>query len=297
VTSEVEPRSGHETIDPDPDGTASRPRDLLVVGAGVAGLECARVAAARGHRVELLERTDELGGVLRAAAAGAGRERFDLFVDWLVAECRRLGVVIETGRDVTPDELADETRPVVVCTGGRDGEVGYEVAEGAIRRTALDVLATHRSGDATAGLPEGPIAVWDPVGGTWAISVAELLAHAGRAVTLITPDLIAGNQLGLTGDLAPANTRLQAAGVTLVKRATVRAVRPDAVDVEDGFTGAMTSIDAAALLDGGHRLPDDTPWEADGAAPIRVGDAVAPRSVHEAVLEARRAVFAIEDGR
>jgi 2,4-dienoyl-CoA reductase (NADPH2) len=303
VTSEVEPRSGHETIDPDPgpDGAAatrpSRPLDILVVGGGVAGLECARVAAARGHRVELVERTGELGGVLRDAAAGAGRERFDLFVDWLVAECRRLGVAVETGRTVTPDGVAAEARPVVLCTGGRDGTVDYEVADGAICRTALDVLAARRRGAEDAGLPGGPVAVWDPIGGTWAISVAELLAGAGRAVTLVTPDLIAGSQLGLTGDLAPASTRLQAAGVALVKRATVRAARPGAVEVEDRFTGAVTSIEAAALVDAGHRLPDDTPWGPGNGAvsPIRVGDAVAPRSVHEAVLEARRAVFALED--
>ena len=295
VTGEVEPRSGHETIDPDPDGGATaHPHDILVVGGGVAGLECARVAAGRGHQVELVERTDVLGGVLRAAAAGAGRERFDLFADWLVAECRRLGVRIVTGRAVTPGELAAEPRPVVVCTGGRDGEVDYEVTDGAVRRTALDVLAAHRRGDEAAGLPDGPIVIWDPIGGTWAISVAELLAHAGRAITLVTPDLIAGNQLGLTGDLAPANTRLHAAGVTIVKRATLRTARPGAVDVEDRFTGAVTSIEAAALVDAGHRLPDDTDWDADGATRITVGDAVAPRSVHEAVLEARRAVFALE---
>lgn len=297
VTSEVEPRSGHETTDPDPEASAERPLEVLVVGGGVAGLECARVAATRGHRVELVERDTELGGVLRAAAAGAGREGFVPFIDWLVAECRRLGVAIETGRAVTPSDVAAETRPVVVCTGGRDGDVEYELADGAVRRTAREVLDAHRLGDPSCGLPDGPVAVWDPIGGTWAISVAELLARADRTVVLVTPDLIVGSQLGLTGDLAPANTRLQAAGVGTVKRVLIRGVRLGAVDVEDRFTGAVRSLDAAALVDAGHRLPADTPWVANGSAPLVAGDAVAPRSVHEAVLEARRAVFAVEQAR
>jgi hypothetical protein len=64
--------------------------------------------------------------------------------------------------------------------------------------------------------------------------------------------------------------------------------RPDEVEVEDRYTGRRRTIGCSAVVDCGFRLPTDP---IDGA--VQVGDAVAPRTVHEAVLEARRAALAI----
>ena len=83
-----DPRSGHETEDPPEEGRDPRSRDVLVVGAGPAGLEAARVLAGRGHRVRLAERGERTGGALRTAARAPGRERLALLPDWLEAECR-----------------------------------------------------------------------------------------------------------------------------------------------------------------------------------------------------------------
>ncbi len=90
-----EPRSGYETVDPDPGDdrpVGVPPVDLLVVGGGPAGLEAARVAALRGHRVRLVEATGELGGLLRVVVAAAGRLRIEALADRLVAEVCHLGV-------------------------------------------------------------------------------------------------------------------------------------------------------------------------------------------------------------
>jgi hypothetical protein len=139
-------------------------------------------------------------------------------------------------------------------------------------------------------LPDGPVAVWDPIGGPIAISVAELLRSQGREVALVTPDLIPGNELSRTGDLAPANTRLQSAGVTLEKRSLLRRVCDDGtIVVEDRFTGEQRRVAAAVLVDAGYRLPDDALWRATGEHARRAGDCVAPRTVYEATLEGRRA--------
>jgi 2,4-dienoyl-CoA reductase (NADPH2) len=140
-------------------------------------------------------------------------------------------------------------------------------------------------------LPDGPIVIHDPIGGPIAISLAERL---GARATLVTQDHIAGNELARSGDLAPANVRLQQLGVGIERRALLREVHVDHVVVEDRFSGARRTIPAAALVDAGFRLPDEGLWEATGGRHLRAGDCVAPRTVHEAVLEGRRAALAIE---
>jgi hypothetical protein len=133
---------------------------------------------------------------------------------------------------------------------------------------------------------EGPVAIWDPIGGPIGISVAEAFRARGLAVALLTPDLIAGNELSRTGDLAPASVRLLAGGVEIEKRAILRRVTPAGAVVEDRFGGVERLVPAALVVDAGHRLPSDDLWRATQLP--RAGDAVAPRTINEAVLEGRR---------
>jgi 2,4-dienoyl-CoA reductase (NADPH2) len=219
----------------------------------------------------------------RVAAAAAGRERFALIVDWLEAECRRLGVAIELGAP-GPGEVAGED--VIWAVGGVDAPPAYSVDAGAVVHTAAEYLG------GVPLPPDGPVVVWDPIGGPIGVSVAETLLTAGHAVTLVTPDMIVGTMLSLSGDLAPANVRLQAAGAQLVRRTTVVGVGPGRVEVEERFSGARSSIPAVALVDAGHRLPSAAALA--GASGPRIGDCVAPRTVHDAILDARRAVLALE---
>ena len=138
----------------------------------------------------------------------------------------------------------------------------------------------------------------DPVGGPIGIGVAEWLAATGRPVTLVSPDPVAGTLLSRTGDLADANVRLQRAGVARQLRARITAVGGDSNSgLEQGvevWTGESFRLPARLLVDCGHRLADDDLYGALGDPTIvRVGDCVAPRTVHEAVLEGRRAALAL----
>jgi hypothetical protein len=129
------------------------------------------------------------------------------------------------------------------------------------------------------------------------LSLAKSRAAAGRAVIVATPDNIVGNELSRSGDLAPANARLQQAGVRLERRTILRSVKKGAVEVEDRFSGERRTIKAAAVVDCGHRLPDDELFRAAVAAGlhvVRAGDDVAPRTVLEAVREARATVLALD---
>jgi 2,4-dienoyl-CoA reductase (NADPH2) len=266
VSCVVEPGSGYETEDVPPTPITA-PREVLVVGGGPAGLEAARELADRGHQVELMERDSQLGGSLRLTPLSA-------FVDWLESEVRRLGVKIHTNAAVVPQQLA---RPFVLTTGSIPGPREYDVDGGQV----LDVADVLRAG--LDELPDGPVVVFDPVGDSVGARIAELLAAAGRDTTVVTRDAVIGTQLAVTGDLADANARLHRAGVRLVKRSTLLAVRDASVVVEHVLTGEKQEIACGLVVHCGHRLPDDTP----GA--IRAGDCVAPRTLYEAVLEGRRA--------
>jgi hypothetical protein len=178
-----------------------------------------------------------------------------------------------------------------LCTGGTDAAHELPVAGPAAVLSGRAVLAALAAGG--EGLPAGPVLIWDPLGGPQAVGLAELLGR-GRPVTLVTPDLIAGKDLALSGDLAPASTRLQQAGVVIIKTAVVARVEPGRVVVEDRYTGVRRDVEASLVVNAAHRVPDLHLWSSAGKAAARVGDSLAPRTVHEAVLEARRAVLAAE---
>ena len=289
VSSLGDPFSGHETEDQPVEGRAAHPVDVTVVGGGPAGLEAARVAALRGHRVRLLEASDRLGGMVRTAQRGVGWERLGLLVDWLERECRAEGVELHTGHRATGEELSEGH--VILAVGSRRGETGYRTTRAAQVRTAAEAL------DEPESLGEGPVLIWDPIGGPVGVSVAETLRAAGREVHLMTPDNIVGNELARSGDLAPANARLQQAGVQLHRRSVLRAVKKGSVVVEDRFSGGERELPAGVVVDAGHRLPEDGLWEELRSRPglhvQRVGDCVAPRGIHEAILEGRRAALAL----
>jgi mycofactocin system FadH/OYE family oxidoreductase 1 len=272
-----EPRSGHETTEPAvPEQVPVPGRDVLVVGGGPAGLECARVAALRGRRVVLREAAPVLGGAVNDASLGIGRERLRQLTDWLAAECERLGVQLRLDSTVTEDEIAEFPGDVVVCTGSRRRPAPPFEVPVLDSRQALRGLAS-----------EGPVVVLDPVGGPVGVSVAETLAERGREVRLVTQDPVVGTLLSLTGDLADCNTRLQQRGVPRELKSLLRRASGGTATLEDVWTGVRRQVPCSIVIDCGHRLPDDLPGSR------RAGDCVAPRTVLEAVLEGRRQALAL----
>ncbi|HEX4251395.1 MAG TPA: mycofactocin system FadH/OYE family oxidoreductase 1 [Pseudonocardia sp.] len=299
ISDDAEPGTGYEGVEPGvgtavPAGERSGAGPgVLVVGGGPAGLEAARVAALRGYRVHLVERAALLGGALRLAAALPGRARFGLLVGWWERELRRLGVVVRTGVAIGGAELdaaIGDGVEVVLCAGSRPSPPSFEVGPGVLVRSAAEFESAVLAGPVRAVLPVGAdVVVHDPVGDWTGVGVAEQVAAAGLRCVLVTPDPVAGTQLDRTGDLAEANARLQRAGVARERYATLRAVRDGHAELVDVHTGARRTLPCTVVLDCAHRLPDDTLWQARPEL-ARAGDCVAPRTVHEAVLEARRAI-------
>lgn len=304
VTSTSDPRSGHETEDPPIDGPdavrSSRPGQVLVIGGGPAGLEAARVATAMGHDVVLHESSSRFGGMVRTAERMPGFARLGSLVDWLESECRTGGVDMRTGAPIGAPEIVDwlgedRRRHVVIATGGAVGHQDFKVTRAAVVLPVAQVL------DRPDEVPAGAVMIWDPIGGPWGVACAELLAAAGREVHLATQDNIVGNELARSGDLAPANGRLQQIGVRLHRRRILRSVKKGVAVLENRFTGEQHELKASVVVDAGHRLPDQTLWDAvqesgrtDLASRVlRAGDCVAPRTIHDAILEGRRAALSI----
>ncbi|MBV9661313.1 MAG: mycofactocin system FadH/OYE family oxidoreductase 1 [Acidimicrobiales bacterium] len=295
VSCVMDPASGHETEEPySPGATSGAGPEVLVVGAGPAGLECARILAEAGRSVRVADRAAEAGGMLVRAARGPGRESLRLAASWLAEAAAAAGARLCLSTPVSREDVerarADGWQ-VVLATGSRPVQGRYAEPGGVPVVDAVDAL------ERAEALPDGPVVVVDPVGNQVAVNLAEWLAVAfGRQVTLVCPDPVAGTQLSRTGDLAGANVRLERAGVRRQLRSVVRSVSGSVVSVEDCWTGQATDIPGEVVIDCGHRVADDELYvqlsnmSMAGAGPsvARAGDCVAPRTLLEAILEGRR---------
>lgn len=290
VTCIQDPTAGreHELPPPEP---AARPRRVAVVGAGVAGLEAARVAALRGHAVMVLEAGPEPGGQLRLARRARGREEIGAVADNLLRALERLPVELRLGVTATPEEIgALGPDAVIVATGstpflppGLDD--GYDRLVSA--RAALD-----------GAFMGDPLVVWDTRGDMVGISVADHLAAEGRRVTFATAHESAGHRLDpMTRRLALE--RLAAHGARMLCNVTATRLTEDGIVATDGVTGAETLLESAATLVAatGARGDDALATALRDAMPTLdltvVGDARSPRGIESAIAEAHMAARGI----
>jgi 2,4-dienoyl-CoA reductase (NADPH2) len=287
------PRTGreHEWLVTQHVRVTDRPRRVMVVGAGPAGLQAAIAAARAGHRVSVYERSAHAGGQVRLAASVPNRAELGDMIRNQLAECRRLGVEITYGVGVWPG-FVEEQRPdhVIVATGA-EPQRPWWVPEGAERvcdvRQVLD-------GTAPGGGPvEGDsVVVIDEIGFHHATSVAELLADRGCQVEIVTNGMVVGQDLGITLDMENWWIRASAKGIVQttdlvpmgMEGATLTLLHhPTGTNVTRTADWVVLAVPASPVEWLYHDL------KAAGWSVERVGDCVAPRRAHAAVVEGERA--------
>jgi 2,4-dienoyl-CoA reductase (NADPH2) len=299
------PRAGRESsVLPRP----IRRRSVVVVGGGPGGLQAAVSAAENGHRVILFERHDRLGGQVQVAAAVPSRAEFLDITRNLIVAAHRAGVDLRTGIEATPELVrAEDPDAVIVATGARPARSWWAGDQPRVV-DVRDVLEGRVH-------PEGRVVVVDELGFHQATSVAELMADRGCRVEIVTNGMVVGQDLGVTLDMETWNVKAHAKGIVqsvdLVPMG-VQVVDGDATASEgtgaDRGAGSVeltlqhhpTGTDRRRICDwvvcAVHQEPEDDLWHAlkDGPVPAhRIGDCLAPRRAHAAVIEGHRVAVAL----
>jgi N-methyl-L-proline demethylase len=293
-------------------------KKVIVIGAGPGGLEAARVAAERGHKVKVFEAGPKAGGQVLITAALKRRKEIIGIIDWRLKECERLGVEIEYNRYVDEsDVLAEQADIVIVATGGLPNFDSVDEGQD---------LATSTWDVMTGSVPVAKsVLLYDDTGGHTAMTAAEYMLEAGVSLELVTPMRILAPEVGGTNfpvyfkalkkgnAVITMNTRIerlerrgnQIAAVFLddySKEWTERLV--DQVVIENGVTPVddlyfalkphsknLGAVDYKAFIavepQGKVKKPDAT------FQLFRIGDAVASRNIHAAIYDAHRLMEAM----
>jgi 2,4-dienoyl-CoA reductase-like NADH-dependent reductase (Old Yellow Enzyme family)/thioredoxin reductase len=275
------------------------PKRVLVAGAGPAGLELARVAAARGHDVVVLEREHEVGGHVRWQSLLPGRAEYFQIAAWLRRQAEGNGATIRLGEDVSTESLdavleAERPDHVVVATGSsyrRDGWQGQTAQPLPGWETGNCVTWDEVATGAVA--PTGAAVVLDDLQDAVAPLTAVKLAQAGCAVKLVTRWPMIGMETIPEVYYLWIRQQLLETGVEIVTDQFVKEIRGGVVELLNVYAPDRTiELDADWIVMATGRRSENALYHAlreRGASVEMIGDAVAPRGTYEAVYEGHRA--------
>ncbi len=262
-------------------------KKIVVVGAGPAGMEAARVAKERGHEVVLYEKDESPGGQVRLISLRPGRQSMGGIINHLSRSLEKAGVRVIAGVEATPElilELAPDA--VIIATGSKPVVRPVPGEYGPPR-----VLSVP---EALSGLyPLGQkILFIDENGGHHATATVELFAEQGKSVTMTTSDLFIGMELAPLGDLYLTRQRLLQKGVTFLPDVRIDRISGDVVEGRDIYTNEILRFEGYdnIILDMGNVPEDDLYFKLKGKVKEihRIGDCVAPRGIHMAIFEGNR---------
>ena len=308
------PSTGREGEQPHQIAAAAAPRRVVVVGAGPAGLEAARVAALRGHHVTVFEAAAQPGGQIRLLTQTKRRAELIGISDWRMAQCAAHGVEFRFNTWAeAEDVLACAPDVVIVATGGM-AQKDILASGNELTVSAWDIL----SGDVKPG---STVLLYDDAGDHTALQAAQVLAEAGAQVEIMTPDRSFAPEV-MAMNLVPYMRALQDKDVTFTVTYRLTSVEKDGnlikatIDSDYKVLGKTAHYDQVVVNHGTQPLADlyfdlkprsvnlgavdydamiaSTPQTKAGGPEgfqlFRIGDAIEARNIHAAIYDALRLV-------
>lgn len=299
----VNPGAGFETTTGDHMlQPAEEARRVLVIGGGPAGLEAARVAATRGHKVTLMEAAPQLGGMLRLAAQAPTRGGFLDILVWLEQEVYRLGVDVQLSTYVEYDDLDWQQHDhILIATGALPRMDGRTIAnpgqpvtiDDMVHVSSLDVMLEPQN------FADRDVVVVDDVGHYESLAVTETLLAQNARVTLVCRHASITPLMESALMAEPALTRLSAHPVHILQRHTLSEWADGEVELRPAYPhadGAIRKVraDHVVLITPNRPQRDlADSLQAAGISARLIGDANSPRYLQQAMQEGHLAAATI----
>jgi NADPH-dependent 2,4-dienoyl-CoA reductase/sulfur reductase-like enzyme len=271
----------------DENDPAPQSKEVFVIGGGPGGMEAARVAALRGHKVTLFEKRDQLGGALLEASVPDFKRDIGSLVEYLGNQLKRLNVTVHLDTEITAAQILEKApEAVIVAAGSKPSMPDIPGIDSEKCVNGLDVYKGKEVGDTVVIVG----------GGMLGSELALHLAETGKTVILTT------RQDKIAYDMEVAHYivfmgRLMKSGVQVYTRKMLSQVTPAGVVMLDlARLGERTEVKADTVIIMGGFLPDRSLCESivgNGIRVISIGDCVKPRGIHEAIYEGHLAARSI----
>ena len=269
--------------------------NVLIVGAGPAGLEAARALGQRGYRVTLADKANEAGGRLVNERRLPGLTEWGRVVDYRTYQISQMANVdLYLESLMTPESLNDfGADHIALATGakwkkdgiGRHNPLGIDITVGAKVFSPDDIMAGIEL--------KGPVVVFDDDHFYMGGAISEKLRRDGCDVTLVTPAAEVSSWTHNTLDQHAVQKQLMELGVRIVTTHNLNVIRSNAVDLSCVYTGTSKTLDCSATVLVTMRQPVDDLWQAYPDL-IRIGDVLSPSTIAAAVYSGH--LFARELG-
>jgi dimethylamine/trimethylamine dehydrogenase len=285
---------------PEKFSTSRCKENVLIVGAGPAGLEAAVTLGRRGVSVMLAEARRELGGRVNLEANLPGLSEWSRVRDWRLQQINKLpNITIFRESLMTADDvLSADAKHIVLATGstwranglGRSFPIPIPSYADSRTLTPDDIMAGRR--------PRGPVVIFDDDTYYIASAIALLLAKEGYEVTFVSSDGTVSSWSRFTAEQAQVQSALIEAGIKIIVNMTVTQLLPDAAQLACVYSGRVVTIACHGFIPVTSRSPRDDLWQQlrlpSELVVHRIGDCRAPGLIAHAVYDAHR--FAREFG-